>query len=170
MDDDALVPWTKIPMSIVNNEAHQKTCSGYGAGIDDVAPKSTTTFFRLSKSIKKIAVIGPNANDEPMLWGNYNGTPVRTISILNGIKTKLGNTKVFYDKACDLVEDKVTVSYFDQCSIGNNPGFAASYWNNPERSGCGCNNSASCQPDQEDNGGSTRVCVWCKAARIFCAL
>ena len=31
MDDDALVPWTKIPMSVVNNEEHQKTCPGYGS-------------------------------------------------------------------------------------------------------------------------------------------
>ena len=37
----------------------------------------------LSKG-KKVAVIGPNADNKPMLWGNYNGTPVKTISILDG--------------------------------------------------------------------------------------
>ena len=29
----------------------------------------------LKKSAKKIAVVGPNADNEPMLWGNYNGKP-----------------------------------------------------------------------------------------------
>ena len=88
MDDDALVPWTKIPISIVNNEEHRKLAL-------DMARESMTllqnknNILPLKKSIKKIAVIGPNADNETMLWGNYNGTPVRTITILDGIKSKL---------------------------------------------------------------------------------
>ena len=64
-----------------------------------------------------------------------NGTPVRTISILDGIRTKLPAGKILYDKGCDLVEDKVTQSYFDQCSFDGKPGFKATYWNNPDRKG-----------------------------------
>jgi beta-glucosidase len=89
----------------------------------------------LARSSKKIAVIGPNANAEAMLWGNYNGTPFRTITILDGIKTKLPANKIFYDKGCDLVEDKVTNSYFDQLSYEGKKGFKATYWNNPDRTG-----------------------------------
>ena len=89
----------------------------------------------LSKSINKIAVIGSNADDESMLWGNYNGKPIRTITILDGIKTKLSDDKIIYDKACDLVEDKVTESYFSKCSIDGKKGFKATYWNNPKREG-----------------------------------
>jgi beta-glucosidase len=88
----------------------------------------------LSKS-KKIAVIGPNAIDKPMLWGNYNGTPVRTITILDGITSKLSADKVMHDKGCDLVEDKVTESYFSKCSINGNNGFKAIYWNNRDMTG-----------------------------------
>ncbi|HEY3406043.1 MAG TPA: glycoside hydrolase family 3 C-terminal domain-containing protein, partial [Ohtaekwangia sp.] len=134
MDDDALVPWTKIPMSIVNNEQHRKLAL-------DMALESMTllqnnnNILPLSKSSRTIAVIGPNVNDKPMLWGNYNGTPVRTISILDGIETKLSAKKILYDKGCDLVEDKVTVSYFDQSSWQGKPGFKATYWNSPDRSG-----------------------------------
>ncbi len=134
MDDDALVPWTKTPMSIVNNEAHRKLAL-------EMARESMTllqnnkNILPLSKSLKKVAVVGPNANDEPMLWGNYNGTPVSTISILEGIQSKIDAKKILYDKGCDLVEDKVTVSYFDQCSWEGKPGFKATYWNTPDRSG-----------------------------------
>src|SRR5690606_4618750 len=130
MDEDALVPWTKIPMSIVNNGEHRQLAL-------DMARKSMTLLqnnnnvLPLSKSSKKIAVIGPNADDKPMLWGNYNGTPVRTISILDGIKTKLSPNKILYDKGCDLVEDKVTQSYFGQISFEGKPGFKATYWNTP---------------------------------------
>ena len=133
MDDDALVPWSKIPMSVVNNDEHRKLAL-------DMALKSMTllqnknNILPLAKS-KKIAVVGPNANDKPMLWGNYNGTPVRTITILDGITSKLSADKVIYEKGCDLVEDKVTESYFSQCSIDGKKGFKVSYWNNKDLTG-----------------------------------
>jgi beta-glucosidase len=133
MDDNALVPWSKIPMSVVNNEEHQKLAL-------DMALESMTllqnknNILPLNKT-SKIAVVGPNANDKPMLWGNYNGTPIRTITILEGITSKLSANKVVYDKACDLVEDKVTESYFSHCSADGKKGFKATYWNSANRSG-----------------------------------
>src|SRR5690606_13040734 len=60
MDDDAIVPWTKIPLSVVNNEAHRALAL-------EMARKSMTllqnnnNILPLSKSTPKIAVIGPNA-------------------------------------------------------------------------------------------------------------
>ena len=134
MDNDDIVPWTKIPASIINNEEHRKLAL-------DMALETMTllqnknNILPLSKSINKIAVIGSNADDESMLWGNYNGKPIRTITILDGIKTKLSEDKIIYDKACDLVEDKVTESYFSKCSIDGKKGFKATYWNNPKREG-----------------------------------
>ena len=133
-DDDAIVPYAQIPPSVLNNKEHQQLAL-------DMARETMTllqnknNILPLSKSAKKIAVIGPNANDKPMLWGNYNGTPVRTISILDGIKTKLPEKKIVFDKGCDLVEDKITESYFDQCSFEGKKGFRATYWNNPDREG-----------------------------------
>ncbi|HNW51826.1 MAG TPA: glycoside hydrolase family 3 C-terminal domain-containing protein [Prolixibacteraceae bacterium] len=133
-DDNAIVPYAQIPASVLNNEKHRKLAL-------DMARETMTllqnknNILPLSKSSKKIAVIGPNAADKPMLWGNYNGTPVRTISILDGIKTKLSESKIMYDKGCDLVEDKVTQSYFDQFSFEGKPGIKARYWNNREGKG-----------------------------------
>ena len=42
---------------------------------------------------------------------------------------------VVYDKACDLVENKVTQSYFSKTSIEGEKGFKTTYWNNPDRCG-----------------------------------
>ncbi|MEK7723254.1 MAG: xylan 1,4-beta-xylosidase [Acidobacteriota bacterium] len=133
MDKDALVPWTKIPTSIINNEEHRQLAL-------EMARESMTllqnknNILPLSKS-DKIAVIGPNADNEQMLWGNYNGRPVRTISILNGIKSKVGADKIIYDKACDPVENKVTSSYFSKTTIDGKQGFKTVYWNNREYKG-----------------------------------
>ena len=134
MDDDALVPWTKIPASIINNEEH-KNLSLTMSRESMTLLQNKNDVLPLSKSIKRVAIIGPNADNEPMLWGNYNGTPIKTISILNGIKSKLASNAVVYDKACDLVENKVTQSYFSKTSIEGEKGFKTTYWNNPDRSG-----------------------------------
>jgi beta-glucosidase len=134
MDEDNLVPWTKIPMTIVNNQEHRDLALNM-ARESITLLQNKSNILPLSKSVRRIAVIGPNANDKPMLWGNYNGTPVRTISILDGIGAKLSRKKILYDKACDLVEDMVTQTYFHQTSFEGKPGFKATYWNNPDRSG-----------------------------------
>lgn len=134
MDKDEIVPWTKIPASVINNEEHRQIAL-------DMSRESMTllqnnnNILPLAKSSKKIAVIGPNANDKPMLWGNYNGTPVKTITILDGIKAKLSADKILFDKGCDLVEDKVTESYFYKTSISGKGGFKATYWNSGDHSG-----------------------------------
>jgi len=68
MDDDELVPWSKIPASIINNEEHRKLA--FDMALESmVLLQNKNNILPLDKSINKIAVIGPNADDEPMLWG-----------------------------------------------------------------------------------------------------
>jgi beta-glucosidase len=129
MDDDKLVPWTKIPLSVVNSPAHQQLAL-------DMARETITLLqnkgdiLPLSKSTGKIAVIGPNANNAQMLWGNYNGTPANTINILDAIRSKLSASQIIYDQACDLTEDKVTQTGITESSMEGKAGLKATYWNN----------------------------------------
>ena len=134
MDPDEIVPYAQIPASVINNEEHRQLALKM-ARESMTLLQNKNNILPLSKGQDRIAVIGPNADDEPMLWGNYNGTPVRTISILDGITSKIGEKSIVYDKACDLVEDKVTQSYFSQISFDGKPGFKATYWNTPDYSG-----------------------------------
>ncbi len=61
----------------------------------------------LSPSIKKIAVIGPHANDHQFMMGNYFGTPSHRTSILEGIQKSVSkHTKVYYHKACELTSEE----------------------------------------------------------------
>ena len=50
-----------------------------------------TILLPLSKKIKKIAVVGPNADNRISVLGNYNGIPSEIVTVLQGIKKKLGN-------------------------------------------------------------------------------
>lgn len=134
MDKAELVPWTKIPLSVVNSPKHQQLAL-------DMAHEAITllqnknNILPLSKSLPKIAVIGPNANDSQMLWGNYNGTPEKTVNILEGMKSKIPADRIIYDRACDLTDDKVTETGIAESSFDGKAGVKATYWNNRTMTG-----------------------------------
>jgi beta-glucosidase len=92
--------------------------------------QNNNNILPLNKNTGKIAVVGPNADNTQMLWGNYNGTPLNTINILEGIKAKVGADHVIYDKGCDLTDDKITESAIGESSFDGKPGIRATYWNN----------------------------------------
>lgn len=130
MDDDSKVEWTKTPYSVVCSETHDSLAV-------DMARKSMTLLLNknnilpLKHSGQTIAVIGPNANDSVMQWGNYNGTPKHTITILEGIRSALGkDNKLIYDQSCSWVERTLIRSVFNQCVSPEGAGFTAYYWNN----------------------------------------
>jgi Beta-glucosidase-related glycosidases len=134
MDNDSIVPWSKIPMSVVDCKQHRELALTM-AQESMVLLQNKNDILPLSKSVNEIAVIGPNADDEPMLLGNYNGFPSSITTILKGVNTKLPATKILYDKGCDLIEDKITQSVFDNCSYGGKTGLKSTYWNNNEFKG-----------------------------------
>ena len=134
MDDPSIVPWSKIPMSIINCKKHKELTLDM-ARQSMVLLQNKDNILPLSKNIKKVAVIGPNADDKPMMWGNYNGTPFTTITILDGIKSKLGNKKIVYDKACSLIDDQVLISLLPNCSFDGKKGIKGTFWNNQKMEG-----------------------------------
>lgn len=90
----------------------------------------------LKRGGQTIAVMGPNANDSVMQWGNYNGTPKHTITLLEGIRSAMGeNDKLIYEQGCSWVERSLIRSVFSQCTSKEGPGFSARYWNNKEYEG-----------------------------------
>ena len=102
MDDPSLVEWSKIPYSAMSTKASAAT-SLEMARQSIVLLQNNNGILPLQKGKEKIAVIGPNADNTPMMWGNYNGQPNHTITILDGIKGK--QKKVFYTQGCDLTYD-----------------------------------------------------------------
>ncbi len=57
----------------------------------------------LNKNLKRIAVLGPNADNANTQLGNYNGQPSVVTTVLEGIKNKLKNADIFYSRATDFV-------------------------------------------------------------------
>lgn len=61
------------------------------------------------KELKSIAVIGPNANSEIMLLGNYCGNASKYITVLEGIHDAVGeDVRVFYSDGCHILKDRIS--------------------------------------------------------------
>ena len=133
MDDASLVEWSRIPYSVMSSKAHAALALDM-ARQSLVLLQNKGGILPLSKRGEKIAVIGPNADSAPMMWGNYNGVPNRTVTILDGIRAKHRN--VLYLPACDLTNDKVMDCLLaSQCAADGRKGLKGTFWNNVDMAG-----------------------------------
>lgn len=114
-DDDTLVTWSEIPYSVVESEEHV-TKALEMARKSMVLLTNKNNVLPLTKSIRKVAVWGLMLTIQFMLWANYNGFPTKSVTILEGIKNKLPEGVVYYEKGCDYVNPQTVFSYFDCCS------------------------------------------------------
>ena len=134
MDDPALVEWSKIPYSAMSTKASANISLDM-ARQSIVLLQNNGNILPLKKNAEKIAVIGPNAHNEPMMWGNYNGTPNHTVTILDGIKAK--QKKITYIPGCDLTYDQVLESHMaSECTAPDGKrGLKGTFWNNTNMEG-----------------------------------
>ncbi len=103
-DDDSLVAYARIPYDVVCSEANRSKAVD-AAKKSIVLLKNNAHALPLKKDLKRIAVIGPNADDVETLLGNYNGTPRHPVTPLQGIRDKAGSTaEIVYAPGCRVAD------------------------------------------------------------------
>ncbi|MBI1938300.1 MAG: glycoside hydrolase family 3 C-terminal domain-containing protein [Ignavibacteriales bacterium] len=100
-------PPEMVPFSSLNkiDTPENKSAALEAARKSIVLLKNENNLLPLKKDLSTIAVLGPNANDVEVLLGNYNGFPSEPVTPLQGIKNKLGDTKIIYERGCELAEN-----------------------------------------------------------------
>lgn len=107
-DPPAMVKWAQIPYRDNDSPAHRALAL-------ETARKSIVLLqnehhaLPLSKSLRTIAVIGPNADDASVMYGNYNGFPSEPVTPLEGIRRKLPGARVLYARGSDIAENIPTL-------------------------------------------------------------
>jgi beta-glucosidase len=106
-DPPEQVPYTQIPYS-VNDAPEHRALALQAARESLVLLKNEAQTLPLGAEIRRIAVIGPNADDPEVLLGNYNGTPSSSVTPLAGIRALApAGVTVTYARGCGLfVEDE----------------------------------------------------------------
>jgi beta-glucosidase len=114
-DPPEMVPYAQIPYEVNDCEEHRQLALEM-ARESMVLLKNADGLLPLRKNLNLIAVIGPNADDKKVLLGNYNGTPSKYVTALEGIRAKVSpQTKVYYAEGCDLT---VTESgYWEESAV-----------------------------------------------------
>lgn len=152
-DSDENNPWAQIPMSVVCSKEH-KALALQMARESIVLLQNRNGALPLSKSaVSDIVVMGPNANDSTMMWGNYNGYPLSTTTILDGIRQKLGHVK--YIQGCGITDSRVQESRYADISNGKQRGMKATYWNNTRMKGAPVATANISEAINLSNGGAT---------------
>ena len=102
-DPPAMVPWAQIPMSVVDSAAHRELAK-IAAQKSMVLLENHGLVLPLAAGVKGLAVVGPTADDEDVLLGNYNGKPSHAVTILDGIRAKAEarGVSVRYAKGCGI--------------------------------------------------------------------
>ncbi|GHV64623.1 glycosyl hydrolase [Bacteroidia bacterium] len=101
-DPAEAVSYAKIPVSTLESPAH-KALAAKITRESIVLLKNDKNILPLSKKLKKVAVVGPNADNETTLLGSYNGVPTTISTPLKAIQSKLKNVTITYEKGIDFV-------------------------------------------------------------------
>ncbi|GAB6393901.1 MAG: glucan 1,4-alpha-glucosidase [Bacteroidales bacterium] len=133
-DEPSAVPYTQIPYDVVENKEHQALALD-AARKSMVLLRNENSLLPFRKDVKKVAVIGPNADDLEVLLGNYNGYPTRPVTPLAGIREKLPDAEVVFAQGCALAEklpylEAVPGDYLFTDATASQKGLKAEYFTN----------------------------------------
>ncbi|RYY07818.1 MAG: glycoside hydrolase family 3 protein, partial [Cytophagaceae bacterium] len=124
------VPYAQIPLSVVESAPHQAAALQL-ARESVVLLKNDKNTLPLRKNLRKIAVLGPNADNEAVQLGNYNGFPTKLITPLAGIRAKVGpGTEVVYVQGVDYASNTVyePLDLSARLAYQGQPGWHAEYF------------------------------------------
>lgn len=130
------VPYAQIPYSVVDSKAHRELALE-ATRKSMVLLKNEKQTLPFKKSLKSLAVIGPNADQWLMLLGNYNGVPADPITPLRGLREKLPNTQVLYAQGSELATGVPLLSPIpaQAFSTGDQAGLQVEFFDNSQLDG-----------------------------------
>ena len=112
MDPEATVEWSAIPDDLLACDAHHELALR-------MARESMTLLQNRNDVLPlrrnaRYAVVGPNAADSLVMWGNYNGIPRKTTTVLEGIVAKVGAENVVYAPGCAIAAKSVDEGHYSE--------------------------------------------------------
>jgi beta-glucosidase len=92
-DPPEMVPYAKMDEKLLDNPEH-RAMARVLANESMVLLKNDGVLPL--KSVKRIAIVGPLADQTAVLLGNYNGTPTHTVTVLEGMRAEFPQAKITY--------------------------------------------------------------------------
>ena len=132
-DPADMLPWADLGEEVISSEEHDALATQ--AARESMVLLKNNGVLPLSKGLKTVLVVGPNADDAALLNGNYGGTPTENHkhSLLEGIRAALPGADVRYSKGCELADDYNTIYHLPEFNDGK--GMFVEFWDNNDMKG-----------------------------------
>lgn len=131
-DPDEKNPYSQIPLSVLESTEHK--AHALKIAHESMVLLKNDGILPLDRSkVKKVALVGPNADEWKVFLANYYGFPSEIKTLRQALEAKLGGDVEFvYRKGVNLVDDYVFTSCYDDrlFNVGGKKGFKAEYWTN----------------------------------------
>jgi beta-glucosidase len=129
------VPFSKIDVSVLESQTHADHALKM-ARESIVLLKNKEQLLALKKELKKIAILGPNADDKSTLLANYYGYPSKITTVLESVRAKFKG-EVIFEKGVNIADKKAFTSNYqaNTLSFEGKPGFKAEYFTNAKLKG-----------------------------------
>lgn len=151
-DDESVNKWEQIPESVIASQPHKQLALDMAR--ESMVLLKNDGILPLAKQGQKIVVVGPNAADSTMMWGNYNGYPTETVTILKGIKNMVPGAR--YVGGCGVTRNEEFASRYNEIvALDGKPGLTVTYWNNEKMEGEPVTTQRLSEPVNLSNGGAT---------------
>ncbi len=126
-DPKEAVAYNQIPDAALDSPAHRQVA--LRTAREAMVLLKNNGALPLKQNVKRIAVIGPLADQVVPLFGNYNGIPTHAISALDGLKRAFPNAEIVYEPGTNFLREAVAVPP-EVLSADGEPGLTAEYFDN----------------------------------------
>jgi len=127
-DPPEMVKYAQTPDSENDSEAHRQLALKVARETMVLLRNDGT--LPLKADVKKIAVVGPLADQIRVLEGNYNGTPSRAITALDGIRGQFGNARVTFEPGTEFLRPDLPVATEALTTDDGSPGVTVEFFKN----------------------------------------
>jgi beta-glucosidase len=123
-----------VPISAVDSRAHRQRALQVAR--ESIVLLKNNGILPLVQAPKHIAVIGPLADSVRMLEGNYNGTPSRVTTIIDGIRHQFPGSQIVFEPGTgEFLREPMPVPTSALTTAEGHPGLTLQYFDTPERNG-----------------------------------
>jgi beta-glucosidase len=132
-DPPQMVPYAQTPDSEIDSPAHRELALKMAR--ESMVLLKNDGALPLRDGIKKILVAGPLAEQSEVLYGNYNGTPSRSVTALDGIRKQFAGATVSFVPGMNFLREEQVVPGSALVTADGKPGLTAEYFDGKDFTG-----------------------------------
>jgi beta-glucosidase len=125
-DPPEMVKFARTPDSEIDSPAHRE--KALKTAQESMVLLKNDGVLPLRTDGKKIVVIGPLAEQNEVLYGNYNGRPSRSVTALEGIRKQFGEAMVSFRAGTNFLRRELVVPPTALSTPSGKPGLEAQYF------------------------------------------